>query len=283
MLSPPRPQPAPLNALRAFEAAHRLGGFAAAAEELSVTPGAVAAQVKTLEAAIGAPLFHRRAQGVAPTALADAVADDFSAAFDRLGAAMQRLRRAAAPDEIRIAALPAIAQLWLSPRLPSLRAAYGDAAISIVALERAPDLSREAFDVAIFLEDAPGAAQVIDGPSIEASAVCAPAMAATMAVEADLAAAPRLSDAAWRDDWARWARPGSSRGGPAHSLYALAVEEAANGGGVLIGRRPLVERHLADGRLVAPFDRWVDFGERLKLSLALRDERLTDLAQRLLR
>ena len=95
-LVPPRPQPAPLNALRAFEAAYRLGGFAAAAEELSVTPGAVAAHIKSLEAALGAPLFHRRAQGVAPTALADAAASDFSTAFDALGAAMQRLRRAAA-------------------------------------------------------------------------------------------------------------------------------------------------------------------------------------------
>ena len=31
----------PLNALRAFEAAARLGGFARAGEELNVSPGAV--------------------------------------------------------------------------------------------------------------------------------------------------------------------------------------------------------------------------------------------------
>jgi len=39
----------PLNALRSFEAAARLGSFQAAAEELSVTPSAVSLQVRRLE------------------------------------------------------------------------------------------------------------------------------------------------------------------------------------------------------------------------------------------
>ncbi|MEM9144316.1 MAG: LysR family transcriptional regulator, partial [Bacteroidota bacterium] len=37
-ISPPRPKGPPLNALRAFEASARLGGFARAAEELFVSP-----------------------------------------------------------------------------------------------------------------------------------------------------------------------------------------------------------------------------------------------------
>jgi LysR family glycine cleavage system transcriptional activator len=44
----------PLNALRAFEAAARLGRMTAAAEELSVTPGAISRQVRQLEQALGA-------------------------------------------------------------------------------------------------------------------------------------------------------------------------------------------------------------------------------------
>lgn len=280
-LSPPRPHPAPLNALRAFEAAHRLGGFKAAAEELSVSPGAVAAHVKTLEALIGASLFHRHAQGVTPTPLADSVAAEFGAAFDQLGAAMQRLRRAAAPDEIRIAALPAIAQLWLSPRLPVLREAAAGAAISVTALERPPDLKREAFDLAIFFDAAPGAALVLDGPANEALPVCAPSLAVMLTHEADLAAVPRISDAMWSDDWRRWAPDLPPPEGPVFSLYALAVEEAANGAGVLIGRLPLVERRLASGDLVAPFARRADFGGGLRLSLARADGEEEALARRL--
>ncbi|MEL6794479.1 MAG: LysR family transcriptional regulator [Pseudomonadota bacterium] len=268
--------------MRAFEAALRLGGFAAAAEELSVTPGAVAAHVKALEALIGAPLFHRRAQGVEPTALAKSAAREFNAAFDQLGGAMQRLRRAAAPKSVRIAALPAIAQLWLSPRLPDLREAWPDAAFSIVALERPPDLTREAFDLTVFFTAANGAALTIDGPRVEAAPVCAPSMAERIADMPDLLSQTRLTDAEWREDWARWSPEAAAPDGPVHSLYALAVEEAANGGGALIGRRPLIDRHLEDGRLVAPLDRWVDFGETLVASLALDDDHLKAVAARLL-
>ncbi|WP_313651839.1 LysR family transcriptional regulator, partial [Pseudomonas soli] len=44
-----RNAPAIVNHLVAFEAAARLGSFRAAADELHVTPGAVAQQVRTLE------------------------------------------------------------------------------------------------------------------------------------------------------------------------------------------------------------------------------------------
>lgn len=267
-LSPPRPRPAPLNALRAFEAAARLGGFSAAAEELAVTPGAVAQQVKALEAHLGAELFHRRAQGVALTPLGRRAAAEFGAGFDRLGRAMQAVRAAARPEEARIAALPAIAQLWLSPRLPAIRAAHPGAAISVVALERPPDLRREAFDMAIFFGPAPGAGKVIEGPEAEATPVCAPALAAGLRQEADLAEAPRLTDAAWAGDWARWAPDAPPAEGAVFSLYALAVEEAMNGAGVLIGRTPLIDRHLASGALVAPFARRAPLGEQLTVSLA---------------
>lgn len=48
----------PLNALRAFEAAARLGRMTAAAEEMSVSPGAISRQVQQLERSLGLPLFE---------------------------------------------------------------------------------------------------------------------------------------------------------------------------------------------------------------------------------
>lgn len=47
----------PLNALRAFEAAARLGRLTVAAEELGVTHGAVSRQVRQLESVLGVDLF----------------------------------------------------------------------------------------------------------------------------------------------------------------------------------------------------------------------------------
>jgi LysR family glycine cleavage system transcriptional activator len=84
-VAPTRPKGPPLNALRAFEAAARLGGFAKAAEELSVTPAAVAQQIKSLESWSGAPLFERRSQSVQLTDLGREMFAELKIAFDRLG------------------------------------------------------------------------------------------------------------------------------------------------------------------------------------------------------
>jgi LysR family glycine cleavage system transcriptional activator len=262
----------PLNALRAYEAAARLGGFAAAAEELGVTPGAIAAHVKALEEALGAELFDRQARGVRLSALGQRVLPDFTEAFDRLGQAVQTLRAEAAPRVVHIATLPAIAQLWLSPRLPAIRAAAPEITVSITAMERPPDLKRAPYDLNLFFRDkGPGRAleQDVIFP------VCAPQLAARLTRPEDLRHLPCLTDTTWAADWALWASaamPGTAftPQGPVFSLYALALEEAVNGAGVLMGHAALVETALAAGTLVAPFAKRVVLPRDLTLWSARR-------------
>ena len=55
-----------LNALRAFEATARLRSFSAAADELSVTHGAVSRQVRSLEDSLGLALLTRSAISIRP-------------------------------------------------------------------------------------------------------------------------------------------------------------------------------------------------------------------------
>lgn len=254
-VAPPRPKTLPLNALRAFEAAARLGGFAAAADELGVTAGAVTAHVKALEENLGAPLFERHARGVRLTVLGQTSLPEFTAAFDQLGLAVQGLRAEAAPRTVHIATLPAIAQLWLSPRLPAIRAAAPQITISITAMEEPPNLKRTPYDLSLFYQT-PGEGRALGPDTI--FPVCAPILAARLHHPADLAHVACLTDSTWADDWQLWAdiaMPGQGfmPKGPAFSLYALAVEEAVNGAGVLIGHGALVAGHLATGALVAPF------------------------------
>ena len=254
-VAPPRPKSLPLNALRAFEAAARLESFVAAAAELGVTPGAVAAHIKALEMEIGAPLFERQTRGIAATALASRILPEFIAAFDALGTAAQAMRSEAAPRRVHIAALPGVAQLWLSPRLPALRKIAPDIAISITAQEEPPNLKRVPFDLSIFYRSK-GDGQALDDDVI--FPVCAPSLAQALRHPADLRNVICLTDAVWADDWAAWmkkAAPGQSLAprGPVFSLYALAVAEAINGAGVLIGHEALIRAELSAGRLVAPF------------------------------
>jgi len=65
--------PAPFTALRAFEAAARHLSFAAAADELGVTPAALSFQIRSLEDQLGAPVFHRHNRAVSLTEIGAAL------------------------------------------------------------------------------------------------------------------------------------------------------------------------------------------------------------------
>lgn len=259
----------PLNALRAFEAAGRLGSFARAAEELGVTPGAIAQQVRQLEAFLGFPLFRRLPQGVALTEAGRQAQPRLSAAFEALSLAVHDLRAGHAGRALAIAALPCIAQLWLSPRLPALQQEFPELQISISAMETPPSGPREAFDLALFyLAEPPPGALALAEDSL--APICAPHLAQQLRTPSDLLGKTLLHDAVWRSDWARWLRHAGVTGiddgrGPSYSLYALALDAALGGSGVLIGRASLVAPLLAQGRLAAPFDDAMPSGDQLTI------------------
>lgn len=246
-LAPLGPPPLPLNALVALETVLRVGGFAAAASELGVTASAVAGRIRVVEDWAGRALFQRHAQGVTPVPDARAIHPALAQALAGLGGALEPVARA----QVRIAALPAIAQLWLAPRLPALRAALPGVTVAVTALEQAPTGKVAPYDLALFMAAHGGL--MLDRDAL--LPVCTPDLAARLNTPADLARLPCLGDAVWARDWADWARvAGITPPQPVlHSLYALAVDEALCGAGVLMGHLPLVRRHLQSGALIAPF------------------------------
>lgn len=277
-VSPPPLTRLPLNALRAFEAAARTGAFTLAAAELGVSPGAVTAHVKALEERLGAPLFERQARGVRLTALGLAAAGELTGAFDALAGAEARLRALALPREVHVATLPAIAQLWLSPRLPALRAAAPEISVSITALEAAPNLKRSLHDLSLFPAESGG--RLVAGD--ELFPVCSPTLAERLSRVEDLGQLPCLSDSAWARDWEVWLQAVGAKvavRGPVFSLYALAVEEAVNGAGVLMGHGPLVAAQLERGALVAPFPQRVPLAAGFRLWSARAMERGSAVAR----
>jgi LysR family glycine cleavage system transcriptional activator len=268
-----------LNALRAFEAAARLGHFGKAASELSVTPSAVAQQIRQLEDWLGCPLFQRFAQSVRVTDAAREALPPLIQGFDTLGDAVRRLRASHGPRDLSICSLPSIAQLWLSPRLPRLRNAFPDLEVSVSAEEEPPSFHRDLYDLALFYATR-AKADVIAIPLAEDALfpVCSPELIADeppgFSLD-DLARQTLLHDAAWREDWPRWLEYAGVQGigpqrGPVFSLYSLAIEAAIAGGGFLMGRRNLVGGLLASGLLVAPFQLHMPLPERLTILLPCR-------------
>jgi DNA-binding transcriptional LysR family regulator len=92
----------PLNALRAFEAAARHQSFKLAAHELHVTPGAIAQQVRSLEAHLGVALFERLTRQIVLTAAGEAYLPPLRSALGRIAAATELVRPAHARALLRL-------------------------------------------------------------------------------------------------------------------------------------------------------------------------------------
>lgn len=258
LISPPRPKGPQLNALRAFEAAARLGGFVRAADELCVTPGAISQHIKSLEEWAGKPLFERRSRGVTLTPLGLEVAESFTNAFDALGEATRTLISRSDRMNFNIAALPCVAQLWLSPRLPKIREKLSTCKLSVTALDTTPNLKRELFDMSIYIDKATGDEneKVLEIDTI--FPVCSKQIARKLRTTKDLENEIWLHDATWSEDWGIWLNEAAphvkkARGDAQFSLYSIAVEEAKNSAGILMGHKALIETELMNGSLVAPF------------------------------
>ena len=80
-----------LNALRAFEAAGRMGRMKLAAEELCVTHGAVSKQIQHLEEWLGVILFEGPKNAPKLTEAGNALLPALTAAFDQLDLAISQI------------------------------------------------------------------------------------------------------------------------------------------------------------------------------------------------
>lgn len=137
----------PLNGLRAFDASGRRLSFRAAADELGVTQGAVAQQVRQLEAHLGIVLFDRLPKGLALTDAGRTYHNRVSAAFDELRSATAQLKPA--PGKVLISVTPTFASKWLIPNLPDLAETHPEIDLRILATEQVSSFHSDGIDLAI--------------------------------------------------------------------------------------------------------------------------------------
>ena len=205
----------PLNALRAFEAAARLGGFNAAGTELNVSANAVGRLVKLLEDSLGLPLFRRMARGVVLTDAGARYLAGVSALLDQLAEATTDLQRREKSRLLKVSAAPSLVSRWLIPRLCRLTERHPDLDVRLTATVARADFTREDIDVAIRVGT--GCYEGMRSDFLMHSdffPVCAPQLlqqAPPLRHPADLAdhvllhdqcpCSPRLPD---RLDWRRW-------------------------------------------------------------------------------
>lgn len=247
-----------LNALRAFEAAARLGGFTAAAAELSVTQAAVSRSVKLLEQQLGCPLFERHANALSLTDRARILLPELSAAFERMRGAVQRIQETGARPVLTVGVGPTFAMRWLIPRLSRFQAQHPGIEVHVTTGGAAAP-HRSEWNCSITLgRDSTAGMTSLPLFTPEYQPVCNPALAAQLRTPQDLYAATLLDVRHAPGDWSLWlATAKLDEARIANRLvfeyYAFALQAALDGAGVAIGLHPYIVDDLAAGRLVAPF------------------------------
>ena len=268
----------PLDSLRFFEAAARQQGFAYAAEELGVTPAAVAHRVRMLEKHLDVPLFDRRHRGVRLNRRGRAYLKEVQRILAEVHGVSERQRRW--PRRVRIISVEAVAEKWLVPRLATFKAEHPGVAIELETNHRGVDPDDRDFDAWLAYTGETAAPRPVtrrEDTLLEETLyeedllpVCSPALLAARGRPrgpADLGAWPLLYDLGWDADWSYWfARQGKSTPDLSRAsgfrLYSMLVQAAVTGIGAAIGRPMLIARELERRTLVPLFNRQAEAPER---------------------
>jgi len=249
----------PFFALRALEAAARHRSYSRAAEELSVTHGAVSQQIRRLEAELGARLFERRGNAMHPTPAAERLAREVGRGLDVLQNGVAEFAQAAERDPLVISVDPQFASRWLPSRLARLLGQPAGANIEIRVEERRADFTTDGVDMGV--RYGPGHWAGVEAHPLFSETlfpVCSPTLAAAhpMRTPQDLLSAPLLHHI--HRPWSLWFDALGLAHPPAKGMVfddsVMLVEAAAQGLGVALARSALIEADLATGRLMRPFE-----------------------------
>src|ERR1700716_3893113 len=262
----------PLNAIRAFEAAGRRGGFQAAGDDLNVSANAVGRLVKVLEDWLGLALFRRLPRGVVVTEAGRGYLGRVEILLDQLAEATADLQRRGTSEVLTVSAGPSFIARWLVPRLGRLIEQYPDLEVRMLASVQLTDFGREDVDVAI--RHGRG---IYDGLRSDLLVqedfypVCSPTLLSCgprLQVPDDLAQHVLLHEE-WnlldQLDWAGWLAAIGADGidaqrGLRFFFSHMTLQVAAAGQGVALASSAFIADDLTTGRLVRPFGKLTVLG-----------------------
>ncbi|MDN7751126.1 LysR substrate-binding domain-containing protein [Burkholderia gladioli] len=261
-----------LDFLRGFESAARHLSFTRAGQELDITQSAVSRQVKALEEQLSVELFHRHIRALSLTEHGHVFYAAISGALAEIEAAIWSFSSGGVRRSISLSTTVPFAALWLIPRLGSFTTRHPEIDVHVSTARESEDLSRKRLDLVVrFVPARMSLAQARPLFHEHGVAVASPALAATLRAPRDLERHVLLhvDDAGDEWPWLAWKSFLSMLGVPPlrqmrtlhFTQYDQVIQAALDGHGVALGRRPLVDRLLARGRLVELFPEYtVDAG-----------------------
>ncbi|AXT27992.1 LysR family transcriptional regulator [Ruegeria sp. AD91A] len=234
----------PLDWLRVFEAAGRLGGFSAAATEFGLTQAAVSQRIGNLEAWLGRSLFVREARGVSLTVEGESYLPLVQDSLRALERNTEDLF-GKSPRELRVAGLSSSIHALVLPALTKFQEVQPKVRIMTDSVARRSSLDEERTWL-----------QIRYGRGLWAgrdSALIAHEVLAPLAAPGVDWGAPLIDLRGERPGWREWSQKNGQQDLPPSKIsfdsMEHAISAARRGMGVVLGSVPLASADLQEGRL----------------------------------
>jgi LysR family glycine cleavage system transcriptional activator len=255
----PRDLPS-LNAVRIFESAARHLNFTRAADELSVTQGAVSRQIKVLEEQLGLLLFERAGPKLSLTSAGEYYQGKVSEALTLLRRGTAELRQTTASPRLTVSVLPTFATKLLVPRIGDFERRNPRVSLRLAASYKLIDFATE-LDIDVAIRLGRGNWPGVHATRLTAShvfPVCNPSVARKLRQPLDIVRQRRLVDNTIYDEWGRWFKAAGAADEPGDTRQIdddnMLLQAAIEGHGVMLARAIIAQDDLDTGRLVRPFD-----------------------------
>lgn len=245
-------------ALVSFEAAARHESFTKAAQELSLTQGAICRQIASLEDFLGVELFRRSRRGVKLTEAGLSYSRRVATQLDAVERDTLSVMGHTGANVIELAVVPTFGTQWLLPRLKDFQQQHPEVTVNLTNRTRPFLFADTDFDAAIYFGDA-------DWSGTESHKlmgenpmpVCSPALLGdrdNLTPQA-IAELPLLQQTTRPYVWRQWFNAqdlniARDLTGPRYELFSMLAQAAMHDMGIALIPPFLIQRELAEKRLV---------------------------------
>ncbi|WHS60276.1 LysR family transcriptional regulator [Pseudomonas sp. G2-4] len=245
-------------ALVSFEAAARHESFTKAAQELSLTQGAICRQIASLEDFLSVELFRRSRRGVKLTEAGLSYSRRIATQLDAVERDTLSVMGHTGANVIELAVVPTFGTQWLLPRLKDFQQQHPEVTVNLTNRTRPFLFADTEFDAAIYFGDA-------DWSGTESHKlmgenpmpVCSPALLGNQnsLTAQTIAELPLLQQTTRPYAWRQWFNSQNLNiardlTGPRYELFSMLAQAAMHDMGIALIPPFLIQRELAEKRLV---------------------------------
>lgn len=245
-----------LKAIRVFEAAAHHLSFTRAADELSVSQGAVSHQIKLLEENLGVRVFIRGSKGISLTPQGMLLNETCKRALDEISETLSLIRKARDTKTLNVSAGPFFALKVIAPRISDFMNENPGLQLHLNNV-RSSASSPGPNDVFIeYCEEAPAGTHSFELLREQLVPVCGGDLIKSVENPMDLLRRPDITRLNYRDlkDWETWLDQENIETGGNHPNLVFddqhtIIEVVRSGQGIALADRFLIDQDVKAGRI----------------------------------